>query len=229
MADNLSNFSPRPAAPNGAQKPAGSSDRWTWRDVLASVDDEDTDAVAPSQRTAPAAAREPDRARPQTFAERRSATTASNANAYDARQAQERAAQERASQDRASQDRIAAQAAAHAAADARSRPAPSTPGGAIIEAAGVRLGEVFALPALERIAQKARGGTQARRRAVREAAPESVLRLANHLDADARARAEAAAFLGADGARIAELLTRGRASMSADATRAFLLIDAAAS
>jgi hypothetical protein len=35
-------------------------------------------------------------------------------------------------------------------------------------------------------------------------------------------------FLRNEGARIAELLARGRASMQADATRAFLLIDSAA-
>jgi hypothetical protein len=42
-----------------------------------------------------------------------------------------------------------------------------------IEHAGLRLDEVFSPSALERIAQRARSGTQARRRAVRDAAPEA--------------------------------------------------------
>ncbi|TPW07888.1 MAG: hypothetical protein FD124_836, partial [Alphaproteobacteria bacterium] len=54
-------------------------------------------------------------------------------------------------------------------------------------------------------------------------------RLSELLEADPRARQEAARFLEAEGARLADLLARGRASMSADATRAFLLLDAASS
>lgn len=99
----------------------------------------------------------------------------------------------------------------------------------MMETVGVRLNEAFSPAALDRIAARARNGTQARRRAVRDAAPETVLRLAERFDADPRAREEAARFLEAEGARIADLLGRGRASMNADATRAFLLIDAASS
>jgi hypothetical protein len=53
------------------------------------------------------------------------------------------------------------------------------------------------------------------------------VRLKDHLRRDQSSRNEAAGFLRSDGARVAELLSRGRASMSADATRAFLLLDAA--
>lgn len=100
---------------------------------------------------------------------------------------------------------------------------------AAIERAGVRLNEAFSRGALDRIAQRARNGTQARRQAVRNASPDAVNAVADFLDRDANARQEAARFLKADGARIAELLGRGRAAMTAEATRAFLLIDAASS
>ena len=99
----------------------------------------------------------------------------------------------------------------------------------VLAHAGVRLDEAFGIAALDRIAARARSGTQARRRAVRDAAPELMLRIAALLDADERVRADAAAFLQEEGPRIAELLSRGRASMSADITRAFLLLDAASS
>ena len=99
----------------------------------------------------------------------------------------------------------------------------------LIEAAGLRLGEVFNLSTLDRVAQRARNGTQARRRAVRDASPDAVRRLADYLQRDQESRAEASEFMRTEGVRIAELLGRGRASMSADATRAFLLIDAASS
>lgn len=99
---------------------------------------------------------------------------------------------------------------------------------ATIERAGVRLNEAFSRGALDRIAQRARSGTQARRQAVRSASPDAVNAVADYLDRDANARQEAARFLKADGARIAELLGRGRAAMTAEATRVFLLIDAAA-
>lgn len=98
-----------------------------------------------------------------------------------------------------------------------------------LERAGVQLPEVFAPQALDRIAQRARNGTQARRRAVRDAAPDAVQRLDAYLRRDDIARAEAAAFLRSEGGRLAELLGRGRAAMTADATRAFLLLDAASS
>lgn len=97
-----------------------------------------------------------------------------------------------------------------------------------ISQAGMRLDEVFSASGLERIAQRARGGTQARRRAVRDAAPDAVHRLSDHLARNAQANQEAMTFLRSEGAKIAELLARGRAAMNADATRAFLLIDSAA-
>lgn len=97
-----------------------------------------------------------------------------------------------------------------------------------IQHAGLRLEEVFSPSGLERIAQRARSGTQARRRAVREAAPEASRKLADFLAHDPHANQEAMLFLRNEGARIAELISRGRASMNAEATRAFLLIDAAA-
>jgi hypothetical protein len=98
----------------------------------------------------------------------------------------------------------------------------------MIERAGLKLDDVFSPSALERIAQRARSGTQARRRAVHDAAPDAAQRLAHHLSNNADANHEAMQFLRADGARIAELIGRGRAAMHAEATRAFLLIDAAA-
>ncbi len=112
-------------------------------------------------------------------------------------------------------------------ADARTAGAAS-PAAESIELAGLHLNEVFSGSALERIAQRARAGTQARRRAVKDAAPEAVRRLAEHLAHDPRANQEAMQFLRTDGARIAELLGRGRAAMGAETTRAFLLLDSAA-
>ncbi|MCX7357738.1 MAG: hypothetical protein NT015_06310 [Alphaproteobacteria bacterium] len=97
-----------------------------------------------------------------------------------------------------------------------------------IEHAGLRLDDVFSPSALERIAQRARSGTQARRRAVRDAAPEAARRMGDFLNRDANANQEAMLFLRNDGARIAEQIGRGRAQMNAEVTRAFLLIDAAA-
>ncbi|MEQ1709644.1 MAG: hypothetical protein ABL864_15070 [Terricaulis sp.] len=99
---------------------------------------------------------------------------------------------------------------------------------ATIEQADVRLDDVFSPSALERIAQRARSGTESRRRAVYDAAPDAAQRLADHLARDGHANQDALKFLRTEGARIAELLGRGRASMSAEATQAFLLIDAAA-
>lgn len=107
-------------------------------------------------------------------------------------------------------------------------PASSLPIAETISHAGMRLDEVFSASGLERIAQRARSGTQARRRAVKDAAPDAVRRLADHFAHDAGANQEAMQFLRNDGARIAELLARGRAAMGAEATRAFLLIDSAA-
>ncbi|MDX2239001.1 MAG: hypothetical protein NW203_15670, partial [Hyphomonadaceae bacterium] len=114
-----------------------------------------------------------------------------------------------------------------AQAVAEPRGGPQLPAVRVIESAGVALADVFSAAALDRIAQRARNGTQARRKAVKDAAPDAVRKLAEHLRSDRAARAEAAGFLRQDGARIAELLGRGRGAMGADATRAFLLLDAA--
>ncbi|MBL8546753.1 MAG: hypothetical protein JNL81_09820 [Hyphomonadaceae bacterium] len=97
-----------------------------------------------------------------------------------------------------------------------------------ISQSGLTLDDVFSPSALERIAQRARSGTQARRRAVRDAAPEAARRMGDFLHRDARANQEAMQFLRTEGARIAEQIGRGRAQMNAELTRAFLLIDAAA-
>lgn len=93
---------------------------------------------------------------------------------------------------------------------------------------GLQLDEVFSPSALERIAQRSRSGTQSRRRAVRDAAPEAVRLMGDFLNRNAAANQEAMQFLRSDGARIAEQIGRGRAQMNAELTRAFLLIDAAA-
>lgn len=106
--------------------------------------------------------------------------------------------------------------------------APTLPIIETITHAGLDIETVFSPSGLERIAQRARSGTQARRRAVFDAAPEASRRLAEHLAHDPVANQEAMQFLRSEGARIAELIARGRASMNAEATRAFLLIDAAA-
>lgn len=97
-----------------------------------------------------------------------------------------------------------------------------------IEHAGLRLDDVFSPSALERIAQRARSGTQSRRRAVRDAAPDAARQMSAYLAGDAHANQEAMLFLRNEGARIAEQISRGRAQMNAELTRAFLLIDAAA-
>jgi hypothetical protein len=106
--------------------------------------------------------------------------------------------------------------------------APSLPIIETIERAGLSLETMFSPSALERVAQRARSGTQSRRRAVHDAAPDAVRRMAEFLGQDAAANMEAMQFLRSEGARIAELMGRGRAAMDAEATRAFLLIDAAA-
>lgn len=105
---------------------------------------------------------------------------------------------------------------------------PTLPIVDLIEQSGIRLDEVFSPSGLERVAQRARSGTQARRRAVRDAAPEATRRLGDYLARNARANQDAMNFLRLEGGRIAELIGRGRAAMNAEATRAFLLIDAAA-
>lgn len=106
--------------------------------------------------------------------------------------------------------------------------APALPIVDLLEQSGIRLDEVFSPSGLERVAQRARSGTQARRRAVRDAAPEATRRLGDYLSRNAAANQDAMNFLRLEGGRIAELIGRGRAAMNAEATRAFLLIDAAA-
>jgi hypothetical protein len=102
------------------------------------------------------------------------------------------------------------------------------PIGEVLDQAGIRLDDAFSPSSLERIAQRARSGTQARRRAVRDAAPDVTRRLGDYLARNGRANQEAMLFLRSDGQRIAEQIGRGRAQMGSEATRIFLLIDAAA-
>ena len=97
----------------------------------------------------------------------------------------------------------------------------------VIEQSGLVFDEIFSPSALERIAQRSRSGSQSRRRAVRDAAAEASRRLSDHLARDPHANQEAMMFLRSEGARIAELLGRGRGAMGAEATRAFLILDAA--
>jgi len=97
----------------------------------------------------------------------------------------------------------------------------------VIEQSGLVFDEVFSPSSLERIAQRSRSGSQARRRAVRDAAAEAARRLGDYLARDPHANQEAMHFLRSEGARVAELLGRGRAAMGAEATRAFLILDAA--
>ncbi len=111
---------------------------------------------------------------------------------------------------------------------AEPRGTPALPIVEVIGRSGIQLDEVFSPSALERISQRARSGTQSRRRAVRDAAPDATRELGEFLARDTGANQEAMLFLRMDGARIAELIGRGRAVMNAEATRAFLLIDAAA-
>jgi len=108
------------------------------------------------------------------------------------------------------------------------RPAsPALPIVEVIEQSGLVFDEIFSPSALERIAQRSRSGSQSRRRSVRDAAAEASRRLGDHLARDPHANQEAMMFLRSEGARIAELLGRGRAAMGAEATRAFLILDAA--
>jgi archaellum component FlaC len=112
------------------------------------------------------------------------------------------------------------------APEQRQAPAP-LPIVEMIEQAGLVFDEIFSPSALERIAQRSRSGSQSRRRAVRDASAESARRLGDFLARDPHANQEAMMFLRSEGARIAELLGRGRAAMGAEATRAFLILDAA--
>ncbi len=80
-------------------------------------------------------------------------------------------------------------------------PEPHLPVADTIERLGVSLDRVFSPSGLERIAQRARSGTQARRRAVQDAAPEAARVLAEQLAGDGEAKQEAMHFLRTEGAR----------------------------
>lgn len=100
-------------------------------------------------------------------------------------------------------------------------------GHALLARLDLHLESVFSLQALERIAGAARRGTQSRRRCVREQAPDAVLRLSQLICADSAASGLAEEILYSGGHDLGDLLTRGRAPLSAEATRVFLLVDAA--
>ncbi len=172
---------PRAPAGNGAADGA-----WTWRELLSSMDDDES-AAAPAAGSPPR-----ERARART------------------------------------RDTIPDDPIARLTKTVTEQRGPHPVAAvALIAKGGVDLGEVFTASTLDRIAHRARNGSQGRRKAVRDAAGPAVDRVKALLSRDAAARTEAGAFLRSDGARIAELLSRGRASMSADATRAFLILDAA--
>lgn len=258
-------MAPPPAPPRSeTTEPAIGSDapiardqnRWTWKDVLAAIDDDTATKPAAAPR-----ARQPDplaapRARQPEPPAAPPAPRPRPIEAFDAGEARPRS--DRPDSGRSGSHNGGESNAQNAAKangwgfsmrggrpsktidptydrfrasdppeDEPDFPTSQSAEGALIAAAGVALHEVFNPHALERIAQRAKSGTQTRRRAVREAAPEAVMRLAQHLDDSSDARARAAAFLRAEGARISELLGRGRASMGSESTRAFLLLDAA--
>lgn len=97
----------------------------------------------------------------------------------------------------------------------------------LMDRAGVRIEGVLGVAALERIATASRRNASARRRAVRDAAPDTVLKLVQALERDTGVRDTAEALLGAEGRAIETALTEGRASVSAEPTRLFLVLDAA--
>ncbi|MGE3142176.1 MAG: hypothetical protein AB7L65_02545 [Hyphomonadaceae bacterium] len=217
------------APPQSAPRPArtdapGEGGAWTWRDLLSNMEPEEAPAPPREARTqAPREART--QARRETREEPRREAPAEEPR--EARRQEEPRPRTRDAEP--SFEPNDAVTRLHRVAVEPRPPGPHPiPAAAAIERAGVRLNETFSRGALDRIAQRARTGTQARRRAVRDAAPDAVNAVADFIDRDATARQDAAHFLKNDGARIAELLGRGRASMSADATRIFLLIDAAA-
>ena len=74
---------------------------------------------------------------------------------------------------------------------AEPRPPASLPIVELIEQAGLVFDEVFSPSSLERIAQRSRSGSQARRRAVRDAAAEPSRRLGDYLARDPHANQEA--------------------------------------
>lgn len=97
----------------------------------------------------------------------------------------------------------------------------------LLERAGLRVEGLFSVPALERIGQASRRGPSARRRCVRDVAPDAVLHYQQRLGVDVELRRKTEQLLSRNGERMNEMLARGRAPLSADATRIFLLIDAA--
>jgi len=212
-----------------------SRERWTWRDMMGAIEAETQPATRTEAESVESAALPPPVARPLVFAapnefearpvfalrrpqENRVAPTFQQAPALAA---------PRPAQHPSGVSMAAAFAPRSAQRPAVAQPAPRSTD--IFAVAGVNLQEAFSVSALDRIAGRARNGTQARRRAVRDAAPEAVRRLSELLESNPGSRQQAARFLEAEGARLADLLGRGRASMTADATRAFLLLDAASS
>jgi len=213
-------------------------ERWTWRDMVGAIDAEaqaetkaEVVAETKAEKTVAAAlvyaAPNDFEARP-AFTTRRAPATKPAAPAVVAPLANAPALS-RPLQHPASMSMAAAFAPRPPQAQPHPAPAPPSRGTDIFAVAGLQLQEVFSVSTLDRIAGRARNGTQARRRAVRDAAPDAVRRLSDLLEANPGAREQAARFLEAEGGRLADLLGRGRASMSADATRAFLLLDAASS
>jgi len=97
----------------------------------------------------------------------------------------------------------------------------------LLERAGLRVEGLFTVAALEKIAHASRRGVSARRRCVREVAADAVLAYAQRLQSDPDLKRKTEALLEQETQRLNELLTRGRAPLSADATRIFLLLDAA--
>ncbi|MDX2239000.1 MAG: hypothetical protein NW203_15665 [Hyphomonadaceae bacterium] len=91
----------------------------------------------------------------------------------------------------------------------------------VIAAAGVRIEDALLPADLDRIARCARDGASARRRAVLDAAPGAVQRIARHLRHDREALRAATAF------RVRPDLAKGDRGDSSDAVCAYLLIDAA--
>ncbi|MBI1251830.1 MAG: hypothetical protein GC189_10190 [Alphaproteobacteria bacterium] len=91
----------------------------------------------------------------------------------------------------------------------------------MIAQAGVRLGGAFAPADLNRIARKSREGAAARRRAVCDAAPGAVQRIAAHMRYDREAARIGAAF------RARPDLAKRERGEDTDVLSAFLLIDAA--
>lgn len=97
----------------------------------------------------------------------------------------------------------------------------------LMDRSGVRIDGVLGVAALERIAAASKRNAAARRRAVRDAAPDTVLKLVQALERDAGVREMAEGLLSAEGRAIEAALLEGRAVVSAEPTRLFLVLDAA--